>query len=344
MIRHLIKSISIIVFILTISVDVLGCDPVPDYFIMGQDTFTYRDFIQIKDFFKPFSGYRNKLIYQGGLNTACRPCINIWKVNNDSLYLNNLAACTRRKYLIDDALFDTLKTKHIPQRAIDKIEVLKGNEFYNYKPFLDKLRKILTRNEINEYSMEIINTSRDMKNKFPPLHPLNFKPYIKSKYLKMNMFCKYFSGTIRVEIGESIDSMFIYWHKPTEKDLILNIDKGMVIDRHIIESIYHHSDSSGLQINLNEYILSIPNLYEKMNSKKPNISKLNKIDKNENDSMTYYNPTTSPLISMALLGEPDIWNRVDLLEKQTKIISNEIERFYEGYSFSEYNYLKIKNV
>ncbi len=231
------------------------CDAIPDGLILNNDTLELRNFYNRTDrYFKPFSRYRRKLMKQGGSSTACYAYRELWEIKNDSLYLDTLIACSQSLYTFNDESFSKLDSAGVPDSTIYKINTISGISFSSYWELSDELDKHLKKNEYKQHSKEFfISTSRTPANYIP----LQYNKLLKKRYRDIKIFAENYSGFLSVEVGNTIDSMRVYWHNISDEELFFQIKNGVVKKVFSVNTFYNGSFSAKKTKALNGYMLPI---------------------------------------------------------------------------------------
>jgi hypothetical protein len=323
--------------LLFLSINAYACDGAEEI-IWQKDTLPFRDYLPINRYFKPFSFYSKNLSYQGGTNTACYSFIQNWKIINDSLFLDNIKGCNHRTYIIDNKSLDSLKKQSVPQDIIYKIEVLKDRKYLNTEPIFDELKKLISKNTIEKYSAEIFQAISKHPN---DRNYLDFKQFVKKKYLNKNLFFYNYSGIISIGVGKPIDSLLIYWHNPTEKDLFFIINNGIVTDTYYVNSVHYDTDTKGKELFIHGYKLFLPDNFVQSDSIHRHRSSIFPTIKRPDTSLTYIDTLSSSTIQIVLNCKTHLWERQKQHLYQKDLINKEMSTLSNYFCFSGYNFLKI---
>lgn len=328
----------LIAYLLSFVHVVYSTDPAPNLIIMGQDTLELRYYIPVHKYFKPFSRYRKKFNDQGGSNTACYSFRVLWKLQKDSLYLENIVGCNSVRYTIDNKCLTSLKNFEIPDHILEKIKTLKDQSFVTWRLLDIELNKVLSEEELKKCdkalfrSVSLISGVRNY---------LEFRPLVKKKYLSHNLFFKNFSGTFCLESGRKIDSMYINSHKAKEEDWYYTFDKGVISKIFKVGSIYHTRNFQGEIVELDGYSFIVPNNYSKAISSSLISEKIKKVFNKNDSTYEYLDSISSTLVFINKYKGVKTFDKYKRLTNQRALLKKKIKIFSKDFDFSTFKYLKI---
>lgn len=307
-----------------------SCDPSPDFFILENDTFIVSDYLYPNKYFRPFSGYYKKFVNEGGRSTACGPFKAQWKIKNDSLFLDDLIACNAAIYTINNKTFSMLDSLGVTDSLINKIRVMSGVEFVTFNKLIVDLKNYLTVDEINLLmkKYQFIRCISRLPNK---RSSLDFKYLLKRRYKRNNLFANFYSGLFSIEIGENVDSMRIYMHRTSDKELFFQVKNGVVEKTFIANSVYIKKEFNGDSVGVAGYILPVLDNWIKCDS----------IVTNKNVSFLFKDSIQKTLIEYGFIEDRGIWNKRLRYRKAKDLVGNEKDRFENNYNFSDYTFLKL---
>lgn len=306
-----------------------ACDALPDYMIIENDTLEFRKtYIPIKQLFRPFSRYKRKLMRQGGSSTACYIYREMWKIENDSLYLDTLLACNSRVYLLDNESIEKLQSAGIPDSTVNKIKAISGIVYRSFWELNDNFKDALTREELNFTERYIYRSTSQIP---AQRIPLVYDTLLKKRYRNRKIFAEFYSGLFSVEVGEIVDSMLVHWHNVSNREIFFQINEGIVEDTFSAAASINDSISVVNSINMKNFILPIF----------PSWSHQDSIATDTITSIHFQDTLNSTMILYKSVNVESNFDKHSLFSEVRQIIDNFVTVNSSEYSFGDYSYLKL---
>lgn len=215
------------IFIITgllITINSFGTAQVPDLIIYKGDTLILHA--------NPLESYYNKdnprpkhFYVSGYGSTACwRGYQAIWEIKDNKLYLNAIQDCHLfDAYKITERSLIQIKESNMPVEIKKELEKLKGEGFSEWY-FTKTLKKKIGRKNFKQYGHLIFKLTKNEKQK-APLH-LFFKDLV----VDGMVHAFWFTGDLKIPKGKMISYVHMGYMSTYEKEIILEIENGVVLD------------------------------------------------------------------------------------------------------------------
>jgi hypothetical protein len=208
---------------LLISINVFGTAQIADILIYNNDT--------IRLYSNPLESFYNNenprptdFGISGCWSTACwRGYQATWEVIENKLYLIEIAdCCFWEKYVVTDSAIAFLKDK-LKQESTKEIALLKGKEFDSYD-FKEILKKKLGKKEFAKNKNIIFKAS------LKPRQNANLSNLFGEHCKNGKVLAFWFTGDLIVPKGKLVEYVHMGYMSKYEKELVLNIENGILID------------------------------------------------------------------------------------------------------------------
>lgn len=209
---------------LLITINSFGTAQVPDLIIYKGDTLIL--------YTNPLESYYNednprpKHFYVNGYSsTACwRGYQAIWEIKDNKLYLNAIQDCHLfDAFKITERSLREIQLSNLPPEIKEELEKLKGEGFSEWY-FEKTLKKKIGRKNFKQYGHLIFKLTKNKKRKAPL--QLLFKDLVVDGVVHAS----WFTGDLKIPKGKMISYVHMGYMSTYEKEIILEIENGVVID------------------------------------------------------------------------------------------------------------------
>ena len=229
-----------------------GTAQIPDRLIYNNDT--------IRLYSNPLESFYNednpRPMHFGvsGGSTACwRGYQATWEIKDNKLYLIEIADCHfQRECIVTDSAIIYLRDKLQPE-WLEKIKSLKGTK-YDYYDFRKILEKQFGEKEYVENQQVILDATSYLK----PRNKADLTKLFGEHCKDGKVFAFWFSGDLIIPQGELIEYVHMGYMSKYEKELILTIEEGFLVDEMEFENKTSEIEKGFGYIQATSYSMVVP--------------------------------------------------------------------------------------